>query len=182
MKSQYAIRNTQNAARNTQSAKGFTMVELLVVLVIVGILAAVATPLYLANTRRARASEAVATMGLVRQALRDYNVAHPNSYQNIANITLQPPTGAGVDVGVAQYFSNAVFSVGANVTSSNFANPPAQDFLIFANGNTPPNVACSGNLTNCAVHNTEVSGYHLEMDNSGRIFVSYDGNITWSAW
>ena len=40
------------------SKKGFTMVELLVVLIILAILVAVAVPMYFANVRRARASEA----------------------------------------------------------------------------------------------------------------------------
>ena len=57
-----------------KNKQGFTMVELLVVLVIVAILAAVATPIYLANVKRSRASEAVATMALIRQSLRDYQI------------------------------------------------------------------------------------------------------------
>lgn len=161
--------------------KGFTMVELLVVLLIVGILAAVAVPIYLANTQRARASEAVATMGLIRQAERDYFI-NRNSYFNVTagNLALLPPAGAGVNVTTAQYFSNNAFVVAAGATSTRFANPPAVNFLITTTGGN--SVACSGNLTDCAVRNTEVAGYNLEMDNSGRIFVTYDNSTTWSAW
>ena len=117
---------------------GFTMIELLVVLIIVAILVAVAAPLYLANVKRSRMSEAIATMGLIRQAERDYKINH-NAYFDIAEVTTQalgagnikngfPTTvatdgtpilatsGVDINVGTTQYFSNAVYSVDADNT------------------------------------------------------------------
>ena len=76
--------------RSRTNVKGFTMIELLVVLVIIAILAAVATPLFLANTKRAKASEAVATMGLIRQAQRDYKTNN-NTYFDVASDKIQKP-------------------------------------------------------------------------------------------
>ncbi len=49
---------------------GFTLVELMITIVIVGVLATVAVPLYQANVKRAKASEADATMGSIRTSLR----------------------------------------------------------------------------------------------------------------
>ena len=49
---------------------GFTLVELMITIVIVGVLATVAIPLYQANVKRAKASEADATMGSIRTSLR----------------------------------------------------------------------------------------------------------------
>jgi prepilin-type N-terminal cleavage/methylation domain-containing protein len=204
---------------NKLNKKGFTMVELLVVLVIVAILAAVATPIYLANTQRARASEAIATMGLLRQAMRDYRV-NANTYYDIAaatdvgniqnaipiSVTLatgapNPATaGAVVDVGTAQYFSNGSFTIdsGGNTgvpadadgSSGLFADPPAQDFVIRASGKstglTAPfgrNHPCAtGDVGNCSAKGGEVENYRIEMDNSGRTFISYDGGTTWAAY
>jgi prepilin-type N-terminal cleavage/methylation domain-containing protein len=54
--------------------KGFTLVELMVVVIIVGILAAVAVPLMSANRDKAIASEAVAAIGSVNTAARLYFV------------------------------------------------------------------------------------------------------------
>ena len=45
--------------------KGFTMVELMVVIIIVGILAAIAVPLYTGYVERARVTEATSIMGAI---------------------------------------------------------------------------------------------------------------------
>lgn len=52
--------------------QGFTLVELMITVVIVGILASVAIPIYQANVNRAKAAEADAALGTVRTALRVY--------------------------------------------------------------------------------------------------------------
>ena len=182
------------------------MVELLVVLVIVGILAAVATPILLANAKRAKASEAVATMGLIRENLREYKITN-NTYFDVTSGDVQKPLppvsdinlttgalatantyGTAVDAGVSQYFSNHCYTVDAagtdtNGTSNLFTNPPAVEFLILVDG--AQSVACSGVVTtNCAIKasevNTGANAFWLEMDNSGRIMVSYDNAATWS--
>jgi prepilin-type N-terminal cleavage/methylation domain-containing protein len=64
---------------------GFTLVELMIVVIIVGILAAVAIPMYQGATERAKASEAVAALGTIRGAMRVYYAEH-GTYVN-ANFT-----------------------------------------------------------------------------------------------
>ena len=175
--------------------KGFTMIELLVVLLIIGVLAAVAAPLYFANTSRAKASEAVATMSLLRQSMRDYYASHTSYPADISDITLPPPTGAGVDVGIAQYFSNECYTIdtAGSFNATPAPSPVAQNFVIRVDGGdtvTPP----VGDPLKGAMKGDEVNGetsgdppttsgqYRLEMDNTGRIFVSYDGGTHWGEW
>jgi prepilin-type N-terminal cleavage/methylation domain-containing protein len=55
-----------------ESRKGFTLVELMVVILIVGILAAVAIPLMQGRIDKAKWSEANATAGTIRTAIRAY--------------------------------------------------------------------------------------------------------------
>jgi len=187
------------------------MVELLVVLVIIGILAAVATPLFIQNTQRARAAEAVAGMGLIRQAQRDYNINAltyfniiPSTTAFVSNINNPLPTtvvasvptpataGVAISVGISQYFSNRAYSVsvtaaGTAGASGLFTVPFAQNFIITATG-ASSDLCSTVNSTNCAIRANQVNAGAgstiLEMDNTGRIFISYGNGAanTWSPY
>ena len=59
-----------------QAQKGFTLIELMIVIAIVGILAAVALPAYQDYTVRAKMSEPLALMGEAKTTIAEYYMAN----------------------------------------------------------------------------------------------------------
>jgi type IV pilus assembly protein PilE len=70
----------------TKRSKGFTLIELVIVIVIIGILSTIAVPIYRGYTRRAMASEGKALVGAIAQAEKAYLVEH-NSYLAVGTAT-----------------------------------------------------------------------------------------------
>ncbi len=104
--------------------KGFTLVELMVVAVIVAILAAVAVPLMSANKKRAMATEAEAAMGTIRTALRTMR-AQTGAYNldlNGSTLTapVAPATLPGIDTTdlVGKYWAQSMYSITAIAAGS----------------------------------------------------------------
>ncbi len=59
-------------SRTTESRKGFTLVELAVVIVIIGVLAAFGVPQFLKSVERSKAAEAFNYLSAVRSAQERY--------------------------------------------------------------------------------------------------------------
>jgi len=76
----------------TPKKKGFTLIELMIVVIIVNILAMVAAPMMKGNIGRAKKSEAVAALGTIKTAERFYYLEY-QSYAAVFNEEWGPGTG-----------------------------------------------------------------------------------------
>ncbi len=80
-----------------RNEKGFTLIELMIVVVIIGILAAIAIPNFIAMQDRAREGSLKANMHSIQLAIEDYAVKNTGSYPvtaaNIADVRLNMPSG-----------------------------------------------------------------------------------------
>ena len=73
--------------------KGFTLIELIIVVIIIGILASIAAPMLSSMQRKAIITEAVMGLGRIRESVREYYVEYG----------CYPPGGACIDLPFSIY-------------------------------------------------------------------------------
>ena len=89
--------STACPARRSALARGFTLIELMVVLVIIGVLAALIVPNVLDRTDDARATAARTDINNLMQALKLYkldNQRYPSAEQGLDALVKKPSAGA----------------------------------------------------------------------------------------
>jgi type IV pilus assembly protein PilA len=93
---------------------GFTLIELMVVILIVGILAAVAVPILRGRIEQAKWSEGAATAGAAKTAIRAYYAEDPIAAAALAGTVLsasEVPLGFQAGDLTGRYFTSAQFTI-----------------------------------------------------------------------
>lgn len=123
--------------------KGFTLLELLIVVVVIGILASIAIPQFFRVAERARAAEAINILGAVRRAEIRYYSEHGVLTSSGAQIDLELPP--------KKFFTSFVMStptytggteIMANAERSAASNPGYGNYVLQIHGNG--DVTCTG--------------------------------------
>lgn len=121
--------------------QGFTLIEILIVVIIIGVLAGLALPRYERAVENARVAEALKILSTIRSAEFQFASAHNRYTNNTADLNIQQVTGTyfnfnasalgtpfdGVDNQLAVAIRNP------NRSSSLF--PPGYNISIFESGN-----------------------------------------------
>ena len=129
-----------------RTQKGFTLIELMIVVVIIGILAAIAIPNFIAMENRAKEGSTKANMHTVQLAAEDYGVQNDGVYTatmdgtHVANLlpsTFKNPFTGSVGSGNA-WEDRATFAGNASATSgiASYADSATTQYNIKGYGKT----------------------------------------------
>jgi type IV pilus assembly protein PilA len=124
--------------QRAKDEKGFTLIELLVVILIIGILAAIAIPSFLAQKSKANDAAAKELVRTAQTTAETYATDHNGSYLNMAGSSVQGSVLAGIEPTIptaassgSAYLSGVVVdSTGDSYTVTATSQPTQNTFSV----------------------------------------------------
>lgn len=141
-------------SKETYKQNGFTLLELLIVVLIVGILTAIVVPQYLKTVERSRMAEAVTNLRTLYNAEQHYFLAtgnHPSKLSDL-DVSIQGEDN-GTDGITAKYFHYATYTGGLKgFAAYRLPLPKDDNYAIFIRYESNSESAPSGPLLRCNVY------------------------------
>ena len=127
-----------------RNRKGFTLLELIIVVIVIGILASVALPRFIRVTERARIGEAKSILGTIRSSQLRY-LGQWNAYAtNVVSLDVPAMPGKYFTYGVSNPGSTATTQPIVTVGRNSIENPGAP-FNAYTITTSPDGVMTSAN-------------------------------------
>jgi type IV pilus assembly protein PilE len=156
----------------TGATQGFTLIELMVVVVIATILISIAVPSYMSQVRQSRRTEAkTAVLDLAGREER-FLSTNPTGYTNVPANLGYTGFGAANPIGSGYYYLTVCSpAAGACVAGLNMPNPPAApSYTIVA---TPVAGLSQASDTQCQQFAVDSTGQQYAIDNAGNNQTQY---------
>lgn len=108
-----------------RNQRGFTMVELMIVVTIIGVLATIAIPMFQLVPERSKSTEAVTALGLIKSSMRIYYVEHgtfanPSVFSDGAQVTSGGLLGVTDRDLEGRWFSSECYTFNGAPTADSF--------------------------------------------------------------
>lgn len=100
----------------TKNTKGFTLLEIIIVIIIVGVLASLALPRFFATVEYSRSTEALASLGSIRQSMERCYLQRNGSYASCGTFASLDLTDPGLSPNAHFAYSWPVVPTAANYT------------------------------------------------------------------
>lgn len=157
--------------RNRSAERGFTLVELMVVVAIIGVLAAIAIPQYQKYQARARQSEAKISLAAIFTAERAHHAEHSSFSGCLSNI------GYAIESGAKRYYITGFSDASAN--GGNVCGPTTGTACVAytwdMNGSSELSCTAGANVNYVAAN---VAAYSVAVTNNTDLDGSQDSSVS----